>query len=319
MSIETMPLWEMEKYLGTGARPEDFDGFWAAQKEQLSTIKTEYELKKAEFRANNVECFHLYYTSFDGSRIHCKLVKPQTDKKVPVLFYFHGYKSSSMEWWHKAFWADQGYCVIAMDVRGQAGPSQDLTSGFGNTSIGHLAAGIEGDVEDMTFLKVYKDIICLVNLARGFDFVDGDDLTVHGGSQGGALSLVTAALFPEAVKKAAVMFPFLSDFKRIYDLDPRGSAYEELFYIFRFNDPLHKREEEYFNKLAYIDVKNFAPMIKAEVMMASGLRDEMCPASTHFAVYNNLRCKKKHIVYPDFGHEDFLPDYLDECCLFLKR
>lgn len=318
MSIETMPLEKMNNYMGTGERPADFEVFWQRQLAELVDIPTDYELKKADFQTDAVECWNLYYSSFDGSRIHCKLAKPRTNEKLPVLFFYHGYKASSMEWWHKAFLASLGYCVVAMDVRGQGGESQDLTSGIGSTSIGQLIAGIEGDKEDMTFLKAYKDIICLVNLVRSFDFVDEGELAVHGGSQGGALALVTAALFPQ-VKKAAVMYPFLSDFRRAYELDPRGSAYEELMYAFRFNDPLHRREAEFFEKLAYIDVKNFAPMIEAEVMMASGLKDEMCPVSTHFAVYNNLRCKKKHVIYPDFGHDDFLPGYLDECFLFLKR
>lgn len=319
MTIETMPLAEMKQYLGTDERPADFDSFWNDQLEALSKLKIAYELKKARFQADNVECNDLYYTSFDGSRIHCKLVKPTTEEKLPVLFCFHGYKVSSMDWWDKVFWANQGFCVVAMDVRGQGGTSQDLTSGFGNTSIGHLITGIEGDnIEDMTYLKVFKDIICLVDLVRSFDFVDKDDLAVHGLSQGGALSLVTAGLFKE-VRKAAVLYPFLSDFRRVYDMDVRNTAYEEIFYMFRFNDPLHEEEAEYFRKLAYIDVKNFAPRIEGEVIMASGLRDEACPVSTQFAVFNNLKCKKKHYVYPDFGHEDYMPGFIDECYLFLKR
>lgn len=318
MAFETMPLAEMKTYPGCDPRPADFEEFWKGQTDTLSAQPVSYALADADFQVKGLKCSDLYFSSFDRSRIHCKVACPDSPGKLPVLFYFHGYKSSSLEWWHKIFWAQRGYCVIAMDVRGQAGPSQDLTSGFGSTSIGQLAAGIQGDKEDMTFLKIIKDIICLVNVVKRLPGVDPEDLAVHGGSQGGALSLITAALFPQ-VKKAAVMFPFLSDFRRMYQLDPRGGAYEELFYIFRFHDPLHEREEEYFQKLAYIDVKNFAPMITAEVIMATGLKDDVCPASSHFAVYNNLTCRKQLKIYPDFGHEDFLPGYTDICCQFLQR
>lgn len=309
---------DLETYLGTDPCPTGFEAFWSAQLEALSGLDISYELKKAEYQLAGRECYDLYFHSFDSSRIHCKVAMPATEEKLPVLFYFHGYKASSLEWWHKIFWADRGYCVVAMDVRGQAGDSQDLTSGYGNTSIGHLAAGINGELDDMTFCKVYKDIICLVNLVRGFDFVDSENLVVHGGSQGGALALVAAALFPQ-VKKAAVMFPFLSDFRGVYNSGVTGTAYEELKYIFRFYDPQHKQEEEYFRKLAYLDVKNFAPMIRAEVLMASGLQDQSCPALSHFAVYNNLACKKQLEIFPDFGHEDFLPGFTDQCSLFLAR
>ena len=309
---------DLQTYLGADPCPQDFEAFWNRQMEALSGLEIPYELKDADYQIPGHKCCDLYYHSFDSSRIHCKVAMPITEEKLPVLFYFHGYKGNSLEWWHKIFWADRGYCVIAMDVRGQAGDSQDLTSGYGNTSIGHLAAGIHADIEDMTFCKVYKDIICLVNLVRSFDFVNPEDFVVHGGSQGGALSLVTAALFPQ-VKKAAVMFPFLSDFRGAYSCGVDGTAYEELKYIFRFYDPQHKREEEYFRKLAYIDVNNFAPMIQAELLMASGLQDVSCPPRTHFAVYNNLTCKKRLEIFPDFGHEDFLPGFTDQCSIFLTR
>jgi cephalosporin-C deacetylase len=307
-----------ETYLGLDPRPEDFDVFWSNQLTELSHLNVSYQLEPAAYQLPGRKCYDLYFHSFDSSRIHCKVAMPITETKLPVLFYFHGYKGNSLEWWHKIFWADQGYCVVAMDVRGQAGESQDLTSGFGSTSIGHLAAGINGTLEDMTFCKIYKDIICMVNLVRSFHFVDPNHLVVHGGSQGGALSLVTAALFPQ-VKKAAVMFPFLSDFHGVYRSGAAATAYEELKYIFRFYDPQHKQEEEFFRKLAYLDVKNFAPMIQAEVLMASGLQDQSCPAFSHFAVYNNLTCKKQLEVFPDFGHEDFLPGFTDQCSLFLAR
>ena len=309
-------MFDRNTYTGMDPRPDDFEGFWAGQTARLSSLEIPYELKPAAYRISGHLCYDLYFRSFDASRIHCKVAMPETDRKLPVLFYFHGYKGNSMEWWHKIFWADRGYCVIAMDVRGQAGESQDLTSGYGNTSIGHLAAGIHGEIQDMTFCKVYKDIICMMNLVRTLPFVDPEHFVVHGGSQGGALALVAAALFPQ-VRKAAVMFPFLSDFHGVYSSGAAATAYEELKYIFRFYDPQHKHEDEYFKKLAYLDVKNFAPMVQAEVLMASGLQDQSCPAFSHFAVYNNLRCKKHMEVFPDFGHEDFLPGFTDQCSIFL--
>lgn len=201
-----------------------------------------------------------------------------------------------------------------MDVRGQGGTSQDFTSGFGSTAVGQLIAGVDGQAEDMTFLKVYKDIICMVRLVQSLDFTDPAEMMVHGASQGGGLSLVTAALFPE-IRKAAVAFPFLADFRKACELG--GTAYEELPWFFRYFDPLHEREEELYRRLAYIDVKNFAPSVKAEVIMATGLKDDVCPPPTQYAVYNNLTCPKKLYLYPDFGHED-LPGYTDICSLFLK-
>jgi cephalosporin-C deacetylase len=155
----------------------------------------------------------------------------------------------------------------------------------------------------------------MVHLVQSLEFAAPGEIVVHGASQGGGLALVTAALFPE-VKKAAVAYPFLSDFRKAYELG--GTAYEEFSWFFRIPDPRHEREEELFRKLAYLDVKNFAPSVKAEVMMALSLKDEVCPPPTQFAVYNNLSCPKKQYLYPDFGHED-LPGFTDLSCLFLRN
>ncbi len=315
MIVCGMSVPEMQNYRGTGPKPEDFDAFWASQLHALSLYNPDYTLEKAAFQLCGTVCCDLNFRSFDGSEIHCKLSKPDKGGKFPLLFWFHGYKSNSVDWWHKAFWAGQGFCIVAMDVRGQGGPSQDLTSGYGSTSIGQLIAGVDRQKEDMTFLKVYKDIICMVRLARSLEFVDPEEILVHGASQGGGLALVTAALFPE-IKKAAVAYPFLSDFRKAYELD--GTAYEELPWFFRFFDPLHEREEELFRKLAYVDVKNFAPSVKAEVILATGLKDEVCPPPTQYAVFNNLSCPKKQYLYPDYGHED-LPGFTDLCALFLTN
>lgn len=80
-------------------------------------------------------------------------------------------------------------------------------------------------------------------------------------------------------------------------------AYSGLKYYFRYFDPRHEREDEIFERLGYVDIQNMVHRIKAEVLMATGLLDTICPPSTQFAAYNKIASKKKVIVYPDYGHE----------------
>jgi cephalosporin-C deacetylase len=126
-----------------------------------------------------------------------------------------------------------------------------------------------------------------------------------GGSQGGALTIACAALVPQ-VKKVAPMYPFLCDYKRVWEMDLAKDAYDELRYFFRLRDPRHERIEETFTKLGYIDLQFLAPRIKAEVLLFAGLMDTITPPSTYFAAYNRMTCKKSHVVYPDFGHEGLI-------------
>ena len=123
-----------------------------------------------------------------------------------------------------------------------------------------------------------------------------------GGSQGGALSLVCAALSPQ-IKKVSASFPFLCDFKRVWELDRAEHAYADIKEYFRKFDPRHEREEEIFYKLGYIDVQNLAKRINAKVYMFTGLMDTICPPSTQFAAFNKIQSEKKVFFYPEFGHE----------------
>ena len=147
--------------------------------------------------------------------------------------------------------------------------------------------------------------------------VDPKRVGVFGGSQGGGLTLACAALEPR-VKLAAPTFPFLSDYKRVWEMDLAKDAYQELRVFFRMFDPEHRREEEIFNRLGYIDIQNLAPRIKARVMMGVGLMDTICPPSSQFAAYNKIKAPKELVIYPDFGHEG-LPGFSDKVFQFMGK
>ncbi|MBN1349447.1 acetylxylan esterase, partial [candidate division KSB1 bacterium] len=114
------------------------------------------------------------------------------------------------------------------------------------------------------------------------------------------------------------VFPFLCDYKRVWQMDLAKDAYAELCDYFRRFDPLHQRENDIFTRLGYIDVQHLCPRIRAEVMMGVGLMDTVCPPSTQFAAYNKITSKKSLTIYPDFGHEG-LPGHQDRIFEFLGR
>jgi cephalosporin-C deacetylase len=137
-----------------------------------------------------------------------------------------------------------------------------------------------------------------------------------GQSQGGGLTLACAALEPR-VKRLAPIYPFLSDYRRVWEMDLAKEAYWELQAFFRRFDPRHEREEEIFQRLGYIDVQHLAPRIRGRVLFATGLMDEVCPPSTQFAAYNKITAPKEMVLYPDFAHED-LPGFADTAFEFLS-
>lgn len=314
-----MPLSELRNYRGVNPKPTDFDHYWDAALLELHSVTPNLTITKADFSSPIVDCFDCWFTGVRGARIYAKHLRPKHySGKLPALLQFHGYGGNCGDWQSKIGYAASGFAVFAMDVRGQSGKSTDPGNVIGNTQRGHIIRGLmDQDPQNLFYRHVFLDTAELARLVIGLDFIDPEQVYTQGGSQGGALALACAALEPR-IKRVAAHFPFLSDYKRVWDMDLDIDCYIELREHFRFFDPRHEREEETFSKLGYIDVHHLAPRIQAQVLMFSGLMDNICPPSTHFAVYNNLMSSKNIVIYPDFGHE-YLPDSDDMVYEFLTK
>ena len=116
---------------------------------------------------------------------------------------------------------------------------------------------------------------------------------VQGGSQGGALSLITAGLDPR-VTACVANHPALADMAGY--LDNRAGGYPHLN---RLNNML---TPEKVATLAYYDVVNFARHIKCPAFLTWGFNDDTCPPTTSYAVWNTLTCEKESLITPINEH-----------------
>ncbi len=295
---------DLLRYEGSSPRPDDLDEYWERALQELYVQPLYYELVEAEFQTPLAACYHLYFTGVGGARIHAKYVKPrQTQHQGPGLALFHGYHTGSGDWSDKAAYAAHGITVLAMDCRGQGGLSQDNLPARGTTLKGHIIRGLDEDSADKLYYRnVFLDVVQAVKILKSMDQVDSSKIAVHGCSQGGALSLACAALEP-SVKLAIPVYPFLTDYRKAWQMDIVNTAYEEIAYYFRFMDPLHTRQEEVFRKLGYIDIQNLAARIQSRVLFVTALADLACPPITQFAAYNKIQSEKELLVYHEYGHE----------------
>jgi cephalosporin-C deacetylase len=303
MPLVDMPMERLLQYEGRNPRPDDFDAYWDRAIVEMQSIDPKVELIPHAITAPFAECFDLYFTGVGGARVYAKFLRPKniTDK-IPALLQFHGYSGNSGDWADKLNQVARGYAIAALDCRGQGGKSEDVGGVKGNTLRGHIIRGLDDSPEKLHYRSLYLDTAQLARIVMAMTEVDETRVGAMGGSQGGGLTLACAALEPR-IKKAAPTFPFLCDYKRVWEMDQAKDAYDELKTFFRLFDPRHEREEELFTRLGYIDNQFLAPRIQAEVLMTVGLMDTVCPPSTQFAAYNRIPGKKNLLVYPDFGHE----------------
>lgn len=317
MPVLDKPLAELEVYTGINPKPVGFDDYWQRALDEVRSIDPCPVLERAVApRPKNAELFDLWFTSVGGARIYAKYARPKIpDSPAPAILEFHGYSGQSGEWQDRLRFTSEGVCVAAMDCRGQAGKSQDAASVLGNTLNGHIIRGLAEGPEKLLFRSIFLDTVQLFRVISSLDEVDSSRISSLGGSQGGALSIACASLEPRLARCVAV-FPFLSDYKRVWEMDLAKDAYAELKTYFRNFDPTHNNEEHIFEALGHIDVHHLAPRIRAETLMAITLQDNICPPSTQFAIFNSISARKSRIIYPDFGHEH-LPGFPDIAFDFL--
>lgn len=316
MPLVDMPLEKLLAYEGRNPRPEDFDAYWERALTEMKAVDPQIELRPSEFQVPFAECFDLYFTGVKGARIYAKYIRPKhSSAPHPAIVQFHGYSGNSGDWSDKVQYAALGYSFFSMDCRGQGGLSEDVGGMKGTTLRGHIVRGLDDHPDQLLFRDIFLDTAQLAGIAMSMPEVDAQRVGAMGGSQGGALTIACAALEPR-IKRLAPVYPFLSDYKRVWEMDLAKDAYQELKDFFRRHDPQHKREEEVFTKLGYIDIQNLAERIQGEVMMAVGLSDTVCPPSTQFAAFNKIKSPKSYELYPDFGHEG-LPGFNDKTLQFM--
>lgn len=316
------PLDQLKTYTGTNPRPADFDLYWQTALAEMHAVDPQIELIPAEFQVPGAECFHLYFTGVAGARLHAKFIRPRHQTSpAPAILMFHGYACDSDDWSIKLGYVAQGFIVAALDCRGQGGLSEDCGGVNGNTLHGHIIRGLtdalRGEPHKLLYRQIFLDTAQLAKIIMDMPAVNPEKVYATGASQGGALTVACAALEPR-IQRAAPVHPFLSDYKRVWEMDYARDAYAELREYFRRFDPLHIHEDAVFTQLGYIDIQNLAPRIRAEVLWTTGFMDTICPPSTQFAAYNKITSPKNMLIYPDFAHEN-LPGLHDQIFQFFLK
>ncbi len=309
MPILDMPLSKLKDYMGITPCPADFDAYWDEALREMHSIDSDIKLVPFAKPYKNVECFDLYFTGVRGARVHARFMRPvKISEPAPAILFFHGYGHFTVDFPAMLAYAGQGFCCASLDSRGQFGQSEDLGGVTGTTLRGHIVRGLSSDdPHDLMFRSNFLDAAQLAKIVMSFPEVDEKRVATKGSSQGGALSLVCSALEPR-IRKTVTLHPFLSDYKRVWQMDLTKDAYSDLRDYFRFFDPMHLSEDAIFEKLGYIDIKNLVGRIKSDVLFGITLMDNICPPSTQFAAFNHIVSPKKPLIFHDYAHES-IPEF----------
>lgn len=146
------------------------------------------------------------------------------------------------------------------------------------------------------YRRVYLGCVRANDFLTSLPRWNGRDLGVTGGSQGGALSIVTTALDPR-VRGLAAFFPALSDMSGY--LHNRAGGWPHLF---RATGAGSQRTNEKILTARYYDVVNFARRVKVPGLYSWGYNDETCPPTSMYSAYNVISAQKRLLLALETGH-----------------
>lgn len=282
-----MPIRSAEAYGTSTRRPDDFDAFWENILAQAAAIPLNPTIEPVPLRStDDVEVFEVAYDSLDHVRIACWYCRPRERReRLPAIIHVPGYVSEPLL--PKAT-AAKGYAALSVAPRGKLRSNAQFNPGYPGLLTHNLT-----DRNTYSYRGFYVDALRAVDFLLGrSDEVDPERIGVTGSSQGGALTLVTAALRPE-IACAAAGAPYLCGFMDAARLT-HSYPYEEINEYLRLHP---EREEQVRQTLEYFDGINFAPRITCPIIVNIGLQDDVCPPETGFAVFRAIGSPNKRL-YP---------------------
>lgn len=288
--------YEPEKIQPTVKDPVDFDSFWTNAIAEARKINLDPKLTLMPERCtSDVNVFHAsFQNEVNGSRIYGMLSIPKKPGKYPAILRVPGagirpYMGDSRT---------AGLGVITLEIGIHGIPVNLDIEVYNNLANGALLSypSIRMNNRDAFYYKrVYLGCVRAVDFIYSLPEFNGTDVAVTGGSQGGALTIVTAGL-DKRIKFAAAMYPALCD--NTGYLNKRAGGWP---HYFKSTEPKPGEVET----LGYYDVVNFAKRITVPGYYTWGYNDLTCPPTSMFSAYNVITAPKELQIFQETGHWTF--------------
>ncbi|MFN4144912.1 MAG: acetylxylan esterase [Runella sp.] len=281
----------------TVENPADFDTFWENAKADLVQIPIDAKMTLLPERCTEkTNVYHLNLQNFRlGARLYGILCIPKKEGKYPALLHVPG--AGVRAYSGDIANAEKGIITLQIGIHGvpvNMDPSVYLDLGAGPLN-GYMNYNLDNR-DRFYYKRVYLGCVRANDFLTSLPQFDGVNLAVTGGSQGGALSIVTAAL-DKRVKWLAAIYPALADVTGY--LKGRAGGWP---HYFDKNGLAFNQTPEKLATVPYYDVVNFARRVRVPGYYTWGYNDETCPPTSMYAAYNVITAPKELFLALETGH-----------------
>lgn len=294
----------------TTTMPADFEQFWIDAMNKAAKVPMKPILRYSPEESNDrVDVYYLRVQSFkEGNYIYGVLTIPKTQGKKPAILRLPGAAVRSFKGPHEL--AYEGFVVLEIGVHGiPVDQSEEIYRQLEEGALaGYTTIGIDNR-DTYYYKRSILGCVRAVDYLCTRDDVDTSRIATYGGSQGGMLSIMTAALSPH-VSALFSYFPAFCDLTGYYN--GRGAGWPHLF-----RDPNEPNLQARIEVSKYYDTVNFARLLRVPGFYAWGFNDPACCPTSTFSAYNVITAPKQLQVGRDTGHWLY-PWQVDNAIQWLK-
>ncbi|MEJ7681746.1 MAG: acetylxylan esterase [Segetibacter sp.] len=276
--------------------PEDFVSFWNSAKNELAQIPIDARMTLLPDRCTEkVNVYHVNIQNYGNSRLYGILCVPKATGKYPAILRVPG--AGVRAYNGDIGTAEKGFITLEIGIHGiPVTMDPSVYTSLGQGALSNYWNYNMDNRDRFYYKRVYLGCVRANDFIDSLPQYDGTHLGVTGGSQGGALSIVTAALDPR-VKYLAAFYPALSDVNGY--LQGRAGGWP---HYFDKNNLAFNNTKEKISTIAYYDVVNFARQLKVPGNYSWGFNDETCPPTSMYAAYNQIKAPKQLYLALETGH-----------------
>lgn len=242
----------------------------STNEDNTSAIINNYNYKIQEISSNN-----------NGKYIYGMAYIPEgIEGEMPTVIISHGYNGTyESNISYAELLAQKGYVCYLFDFCGGSNRSKS-----------------EGPTTEMSIFTEEKDLVSVIETLKGLDFVNAEKLFLIGISQGGMVSAMVAADYPDCIKGLVLIFPAFAipydaqakfgTLKNVPEtVDIMGMTLSRIYY------------EKLFNYDPYTDIIRYTK----NVLIIHGDRDELVNIEYSERAINVYQSAELKII-PGAGH-----------------